>query len=104
MKEIELVEESLEKFISYAKIKENPRVIIVDDVSEEELAEILIIVDRLRLLVFKVRNSNKLAFILNDYVTTHIAKKFNKRYQEMYQDYCRRPEVGSIVIACMTRR
>ncbi|MDR0978538.1 MAG: hypothetical protein LBL91_01115 [Lachnospiraceae bacterium] len=101
MEEKKFFKEDLNDFISFAKIKANPTVSIIDDVSDEEFEKIIEWAGRLHLVMFKVKNSRKIAFIYDSSVVKKIARNLNKKVQIMYQDFSRRPK-GSITIAALS--
>ena len=101
MEKREFEQISIEELISYAKQKEVPHVTIIDDLTKEECDYVYTIAERLCLLVFLIKDSQKIAIIANSKIAKKIAKDLKRKAQVMYYDFARRPS-GSITIYALT--
>lgn len=90
MKDLEL---GLEELISYSKQKESPVISIIDEVTKTEYDYVVEVSKRLRLLFFRIKNSNKIAFINCSDLVLRLAKELKKKVQIMYYDYSKRPKI-----------
>lgn len=90
MKDLEL---GLEELISYSKQKESPVISIIDEVTKTEYDYVVEVSKRLRLLFFRIKNSNKIAFINCSDLVLKLAKELKKKVQVMYYDYTKRPKI-----------
>lgn len=91
MKNLELATITLDEIISYSKQKESPVISIIDEVTETEYKYVVEVSKRLRLLFFRIKNCNKIAFINCSDLVLKLAKELNKKVQIMYYDYSKRP-------------
>lgn len=90
---LELGTATLEEVISYSKQKESAVVSIIDDVTKTEYDYVVEVSKRLRLLFFRIKNSNKIAFINCSDLVLKLAKELKKKVQIMYYDYSKRPKI-----------
>ena len=90
---LELGTATLDELISYSKQKESAIVSIIDDVTETEYKYVVEVSNRLRLLFFRIKNSNKIAFINCSDLVLRLAKELKKKVQIMYYDYSKRPKI-----------
>lgn len=93
MKNLELGTATLDELISYSKQKESAVVSIIDDVTKTEYDYVVEVSKRLRLLFFRIKNSNKIAFINCSDLVLRLAKELKKKVQIMYYDYSKRPKI-----------
>lgn len=93
MKILELGTVTLNEIISYSKQKESAVVSIIDDVTETEYKYVVEVSNRLRLLFFRLKNCNKIAFINCSDLVLKIAKVLKKKVQIMYYDFSKRPKI-----------
>ncbi|MBO5349681.1 MAG: hypothetical protein J6A89_07705 [Clostridia bacterium] len=91
MENLELGTTTLDELISYSKQKESAVVSIIDDVTETEYKYVVEVSNRLRLLFFRIKKSNKIAFINCSDLVLRIAKELKKKVQIMYYDFSKRP-------------
>lgn len=101
MENLELGTATLDELISYSKQKESAVVSIIDDVTETEYKNVLEVSKRLRLLFFRIKNSNKIAFINCSDLVLKLAKELKKKVQIMYYDFSKRP-LSPISLYAMT--
>lgn len=93
MENLELETVTLDELISYTKQKESAIVNIIDDVTETEYKYVVEVSKRLRLLFFRIKNSNKIAFINSSDLVLILAKELKKKVQVMYYDFLKRPKI-----------
>lgn len=93
MKSLELGTVTLDEIISYSKQKESPVISIIDEVTETEYDYVVEVSNRLRLLFFRIKNYNKIAFINCSDLVLKLAKELKKKVQIMYYDFSKRPKI-----------
>lgn len=93
MENLELGTATLDELISYSKQKESAVVTIIDDVTKTEYDYVVEVSKRLRLLFFRIKNSNKIAFINCSDLVLKLAKELKNKVQIMYYDFSKRPKI-----------
>ena len=85
---------SLEETIAYTKQKESCSITVIDNVSANQFDYVATISDRLRLNIFRIKDTKMVAIVNDTNVAIKLSRDLNKRCQIMYYDYAKRPSAN----------